>query len=471
MKLIGKNIRRIALFLCALFILLAGYGAYSILTHGNRWFSSSVNSFVRAQKKNVIAGDILDRNGVLLATTAEGQRMYPTDLSTREGVVHMVGDSAANVNNGAEAFFATYLYGFQQSFLERASFVLKGEARRGDNVQLTVDSRLSAYVNSIFPEGKAGAVVVMNYRTGEVLTQQSFPNFDPMQITSSVKNDPQKPFFNRAVQGMYAPGSSFKIVTAASALRNFPDASRRVFQCTGQLQLGERIITDAGTDLEMGKITQHGQLNLLRAFQVSCNNTFAKIALELGDQKLKKTAEAFGFNDNFLFRDLVVENSSYPETNRNDGEIAWTGAGQSALGASPLHMCMIAGAVANEGIMMEPRQLISVSASNGNLRTVTEPRKYRQPLKKEEAAILKEYMRAVVTGGTGTAANIPGVKVCGKTGSAELDTQENTNAWFVGFLDEGNAPYVLSVIVEDAGGGGSVAAPIAKKIFNWLLEN
>ena len=470
MKQIGKNIRRIALFLCALFVLLAGYGTYSILTNGNRWFSSSVNSFVRAQKKNVIAGDILDRNGVLLATTAEGKRIYPTDLSTRKGMVHMVGDSAANVNNGAEAFFSTYLYGFQQSFLERASFVLKGEARRGDNVQLTADSRLAAYVTGIFPEGKAGAVVVMNYRTGEVLTQQSFPNFDPMQITSSVKNDPQKPFFNRAVQGMYAPGSSFKIVTAASALRNFSDAAQRIFQCTGQLQLGERIITDAGTDLAAGKITQHGQLNLLRAFQVSCNNTFAKIALELGDQKLKKTAEAFGFNDNFLFRDLVVENSSYPETNRNDGEIAWTGAGQSALNTSPLHMCMIAGAVANEGVMMEPRQLLSVSASNGNLRTATQARVYRKPLTAEEAAILKEYMRAVVTGGTGTAANIPGVKVCGKTGSAELDTQENTNAWFVGFLDEGDAPYVLAVIVEDAGGGGSVAAPIAKKIFNWLLE-
>lgn len=471
MKQLRRNIRRVAALLCALFVLLAAYGAYSITTYGNRWFASSANTFVRTKKKDVIAGDILDRNGVTLATTSDGKRVYQADLTARKAVVHIIGDSGSNVNNGVESFLASYLYGFNMSFLERLSCALRGETRRGDNVQLTIDSSLATYIASIFPEGKSGAVVVMNYKTGEVLSQQSFPNFDPQNITAAVKNDPDKPFFNRAVQGLYAPGSTFKIVTAASTLENLPDATTRAFQCGGQLQAGARLITDAGTDVAAGKITRHGQLNLLRAFQVSCNNTFAQLALELGDAKLRKTAENFGFNDNFLFRDLVVENSSYPTTNRNEGEIAWTGAGQSALTASPLHMCMIASAVANGGVMMEPRLLIAATAQNGSLRAEFSPRVYATPLTEERAGLLKEYMRAVVTGGTGSAAAISGVKVCGKTGSAEMDTQENTNAWFVGFLDEADAPYALSIVVEDAGGGGSVAAPLAKNIFAWMLKN
>ena len=471
MKQLRKNIKKIAIFLCSLFVLLAGFGGYNIIVNGNRWFSSSVNTFARSQKKNVIAGDVLDRHGVILATTVEGKREYAADAATRKAVVHVVGDSNSNVNNGVESFMASYLYGFNMGFDERLSYALRGDNRMGDTVRLTIDSRLAAYIASVFPAGKAGAVVVMNYETGEVVSSQSFPNFDPMNITYSVKTDPQKPFYNRAVQGLYTPGSTFKIVTAASALQYMTDVQSRAFQCTGIREYGPRIITDAGTDLESGKITQHGQLTLLRAFQVSCNNTFAGIATELGDEKLKKTAEAFGFNDNFLFRDLVVENSSYPTTNRNDGEIAWTGAGQSALTASPLHLCMIAAAVANDGVMMEPRILHSVVSAQGDLRTEFSPKVYRTVLPRERAAVLQEYMRAVVTGGTGTAAGISGVKVCGKTGSAEVDTQEETNAWFLGYLDEEKSPYALSIVVEEGGGGGSVAAPVAKKIFQWMLEN
>ena len=383
MKQLRKNILRIALLLCGLFVLLAGYGAYSIATYGNRWFASTANTFVRTQKKNVIAGDILDRNGVVLATTRDGQRVYAQDAAVRKATVHVVGDSGSNVNNGAESFFSAYLYGFNMSFLERLGCAVKGQARQGDNVQLTIDSTLASYVASIFPSGKSGAVVVMNYKNGEVLTQQSFPNFDPQNITASVKEDAQKPFYNRAVQGLYAPGSTFKVVTAESA--------------------------------------------------------------------------------------LVVENSSYPTANRTDREIAWTGAGQSALVATPMHMCMIAAGVANGGVMMEPRMLKEAVAQNGTVRAAFAEKVYRRVMPAQNADLLKEYMRAVVTGGTGTRAAISGVKVCGKTGSAELDNQENTNAWFIGFLDEPDAPYAIAIVVEDAGGGGSVAAPVARQIFQWLL--
>lgn len=459
---------RISLVLMSLFFVLAAYGAYTISINGNRWFSSTVNEYAREKRSDVIPGGILDRNGVVLASADEaGKRSYPAAENVRRATVHAVGSSAFNMKSSAEYFFASYLYGFNLTLPERLGYVFSGQKYHGDNVQLTIDSALSAYVAQIFPSDKRGAVLVMNYRTGEVLTEQSFPSFDPADTAAA----PAGSSINRCTQSLKAPGSTFKMVTAACAIENYADYQTRVFRCDGLLQLGSRTVIDAGTDLSAGKITKHGSVTLEKAFQVSCNNTFASIALEIGDQKLRATAEKFGFNDNFLFRDIVVENSSYPLTNRTDAEIAWTGAGQSALAVSPLHMCLIASSIANGGVMMEPRTLIAVTAQSGARRMSFSEKVYRRPLTAAQAEILKGYMRGVVTGGTGTAAAVSGVKVCGKTGSAEIDTQENTNAWFVGFLDESASPYSLVVVVEDAGGGGSVAAPIARQIFQWLIKN
>ncbi|MCI5771936.1 MAG: hypothetical protein MR021_03905 [Clostridiales bacterium] len=471
MKALRKNLRRLALLMACLFLLLAGYGAYSLSTYGSRWFASGANTFVRQKKQNVIPGDIYDRSGALLASTDEnGARTYQSDAAARRAMVHVLGDSAGNVNNGVESFMAAYLYGFNASFSERANAYFSGEKLHGDSVTLSVDNGLTARIASLFPEGKSGAVVVMNYRTGEVLSELSFPDFDPAQVDASVRQNPQKPFFNRAVQGLYTPGSTFKIVTALSALENLAGVQTRAFQCDGQFQAGDRVITDAGTDLSQNKIVSHGQLTLLRAFQVSCNNTFARLALELTDAKLRRTAETLGFNVNFLFRDLVVENSSYPTMNRTEREVAWTGAGQSALLVTPMHLCMIASAVANDGLMMEPALLLRAVSPAGRERAAFTPRAFGRVMTEADARTLQEYMRAVVTGGTGTRAAVSGHTVCGKTGSAEIDGQENTNAWFTGFLLEEDAPYAVTVVVENAGGGGSVAAPIAGDIFKYLTQ-
>jgi len=467
-KKLRKNVLRVAFVLCALFVLLLAYGAYTVSVNGNRWFSSTLNEFAREKRQNVIPGRILDRSGVVLAASdAEGKRVYPEDSALRRATVHAVGSSAFNMKSSAEYFYAAYLYGSRLSFPERLGYAIRGEKYRGDDVRLTIDSALSVYIAGLFPEGKRGAAVVLDYRTGQVLSKLSFPNFDPEDTAAA----PAGSSINRATQSLKAPGSTFKIITAAAAMENMADYQNRTFICGGQLQAGSRVITDAGTDLAAGKITQHGALTLQQAFSKSCNNIFAQIALELGDQALRKTAESFGFNDNFLFRDLVVENSSYPVSNRTEGEIAWTGAGQSALAVSPLHMCLAAAAVANDGVMMEPWMILEASTASGGTRAAFSSRVYRRPLTKEQASVLKEYMRTVVTSGTGTAAAISGVKVCGKTGSAEIDGQEETNAWFVGFLDEPDAPYALAVVVEDAGGGGSVSAPIARQIFSWLIRN
>ena len=279
----------LAFLFFGLFLILTLYGGYSVATYGNRWFSSNKNPRVRAQKESVIAGDIYDRNGVLLATTDEnGNRVYQASEQARRAVVHLLGDSQRNVANGVESFQTAYLYGFHSSFGELLGDFFSGTARRGDNLYLTIDSRLcqrmiESYQNHSSTSGKSGAAVVMNYLTGEILAEISLPTFDPLQVTAGVDADGE-PFWNRATQSVYPPGSTFKIVTAASALKYLPELAEEEFECTGDLQLNGHTIHDYGN-------TVHGRMDLKEAFSVSCNNIFAALAVELTDARLRQTAE------------------------------------------------------------------------------------------------------------------------------------------------------------------------------------
>ena len=462
--------RVMAFLLIALLLLAGAYGVYSVSTYGSRWFGSSYNTRYRAARKTVIPGDILDRNGVVLATAdGEGKRTYPTVWHTRCAMVHVVGDLDGNVANTVDSFQASYLWGFETTLEERIEALRTGQKRRGDNVTLTIDSTLqtniaAAFANMENTAGKAGAAVVMNYRTGEVLALLSVPTFDPLGSMAEVRNDPQHPFWNRALQSVQAPGSTFKIVTAVSALQNLKDVATHEFDCsTGATKIMEQLIRDYGYE-------HHGMITLDKAFRVSCNNSFAQAALLIGDKKLCQTAEDFGFNDNFLFRDLVVENSRYPTENRNDFEIAWSGAGQSQVAATPMHMCMVAAAIANDGTMMEPRLLRQVVSPAGMQRLGYTSKVYTQACTPELAAQVEEYMIDVVKNGTGKSAAVEGLTIAGKTGSAEssLDGRYVTHGWFVGYIDDPAYPYAVSVFVEEGGSGGKAAAPLAHEIFRWL---
>ncbi len=457
-----------------LFFLLAAYSGYSIITYGNRWFASSHNPRLKRQKENVIAGDILDRNGIVLATTDEqGNRVYQPDQASREAVVHILGDAAGHVANGVESFQTGYLYGFHATFPELLHGFFTGEERKGDTIYLTVDSKLCTHIVQAFngistSRGHNGAVVVMNYLTGEVIAEVSLPEFDPQAVESSVLSSTHQPFWNRAVQSVYPPGSTFKIVTAASALQNLTGIDEEFLECTGNLAVGSHSIRDfAGST--------HGLLTLKQAFGVSCNNIYASVALRLTDQKLRRTAEQFGFNDNFLFRDLVVENSHYPQSSRrSEWEIGASGFGQSSIAASPIHMCMIAGSVACDGTAMEPILIQRVVSPAGTERMNGEKRVYRHMMDSQTAQTLQDYMRYAVANGTGSRALTGSLPVCGKTGTAEstLNGAPVNYGWFIGYIDSETLPFSVCVLVEgiaDGQGGGSTAAPIAREIFSYLM--
>ncbi len=462
----------LALILFSLFAILAVYGVYSINTYGNRWFAYARNPRVREQKASVIAGSIYDRNGVLLASTVDGKRVYQSDEAARRAVVHVIGDSEGQVSNGVEGFQTAYLYGFKASLVERFNDLFTEGPRRGDDVHLTLDSELCTAITEFFnarslTRGKNGAAVVLNYCTGEVIAEVTLPAFDPMDSGTVAAGS--EVYWNRATQSLYPPGSTFKVITTAAALENIPGVTDMHITCNGGLDVDGQAIRDYGNAV-------HTSLTLRQAFMKSCNNIYALLALDMGDAALRKTAEAFGFNQNFLFRDLVVENSSYPTASRSRFEVAMSGFGQSSIGATPMHLCLVAAAIANDGVMMEPTLLHQAVTPSGALRAAFGPKVYRTALKPETAATLQEYMRAVVTGGTGSRASVSGLIICGKTGSAESSRngRDVTHGLFIGYIDSEELPYAVCVVVEDiidGEGGGSTAAPIAGDIFTWLRDH
>ena len=464
--------RLMALLLTGLFALLGVYGVYSINTYGNRWFAYARNPRVREQKANVVAGSIYDRSGVLLASTEDGKRVYQADEASRRAVVHVIGDSEGQVSNGVEGFQTAYLYGFKASLVERINDLFSDTPRRGDDIHLTLDSALCTAITRSFAahpltQGRNGAAVVMNYRTGEVVAEVSLPSFDPMDTASVAAGS--EVYWNRATQSLYPPGSTFKVITTAAALENIPGVTSMSIACTGGLDVDGQAIRDYGN-------AKHTALTLKQAFTKSCNNIYALLALDMGDSALRKMAESFGFNANFLFRDLVVENSSYPTANRTRFEIAMSGFGQSSIGATPMHLCLVAAAIANDGVMMEPTLLRQATTPGGALRATFAPKVYRTALSPATAATLQEYMRAVVASGTGTRASVSDLTICGKTGSAESSRNGKavTHGLFIGYIDSDALPFAVCVVVEnipDGEGGGSTAAPIAADIFSYLRDH
>ncbi|MGI6172773.1 MAG: penicillin-binding transpeptidase domain-containing protein [Christensenellales bacterium] len=468
MKKIRAAIRQVCAILLIMMVVLGAWLGYTVYSNGSRWVASSQNKRILYAKRSVSMGDIIDRNGIVLATTDEnGERQYHENKSVRRAVSQTVGDQLSMSGTGVETFHANTLLGTSGSVISRAWQYVTGAGYQGDNIRLTVDSRLALYASKEFPSGKNGAVVVLNYKTGEVLCMVSKADYDPKSLSNRMESgeDTGTGYLNRCLQGQYAPGSVFKIVTLISALENMGDAQERMFLCEGSENFGTGSVTCFGG-------TAHGGMTLMQAFAKSCNVAFASIAHELGAQKLIATAENLCFNDDFRFRDIVLYPSSIPKTIESDYDLAWTGVGQGKLLATPMHMALIAAAIGNGGMMVEPELILQVTSVGNIPRLRTAPGDYKRVMQRETAEIVKEYMRLVVKSGTGKRAAVSGYTVCGKTGTAEVsdDKSVKTNAWFVGFVAEEECPYAIVVIVERGGSGGDAAAKLAAKVLKKATE-
>ncbi len=464
-KVIKRRMHLLTLLLVLMFALVAAYFCYSVYFYGGRWIANPYNPRISSQKQNVVMGTLTDRDGTVLAYTDDtGTRRYNANAATRKAVSQVVGDSGGKVSTGADTFHAQYLLGFRSSIFERLADAFTGTTQRGDDVQLTISERLSRYISEQFPSGKRGAVVVLNYKTNEILALVSMPQFDPMDMDSALADESAGALVNRATQGLYPPGSTFKIVTMASALENLPDLNDFAFDCTGYYPVGHYSVTDGSA---------HGVQSLSDAFAHSCNTAFAALSQDLGYEMLGKTAEEMGFNENFMFSDLIVYNSSYPIDDLSAEDLAWSAIGQGRVLATPLHMALIAAAVANGGVMNEPRLVKSVTTAQGGSRALLSHAGGKRVMDEAVADRLESEMIRVVKSGTGRRAALDnGYVVAGKTGSAEASNDKtiDAHAWFVGYIVNDNAPYAICVLVENGGSGGSVAAPLARKTLQKAIN-
>ncbi len=453
------------MLMLALYAVLIAYFCYSVYFYGGRWVGNPHNPRISDQKQRVVMGTVTDRDGTVLAYTDEsGERRYHGSRDTRMAVSHVVGDSGGMASTGVDTFHAQYLLGFKSSVFERVSDALTGTTQRGDDLTLTISERLSRYITEQFPEGKRGAVVVMNYKTGEVLSMVSLPQFDPLEVSEALAGEDEGALMNRATQGLYPPGSTFKIVTMASALENLPDMEDFAFDCTGYYPVGNYSVTETSA---------HGVQTLSDAFKNSCNTAFAALSQELGYALLGETAQKLGFNENFMFGDMIVYNSSYPMDDLSAEDLAWSSIGQGRVLATPMHMALIACTIANDGVMYEPHLLKEIQTAQGGTRELPGSFTGKRVLEAETARRIEQEMVRVVKSGTGTRAALGnGYVVAGKTGSAEAsdDKSVQTHAWFVGYITNDNAPYAISVLVENGGSGGGVAAPLARRTLQKAIN-
>lgn len=463
------NMKVMIFTVVAAYVFMMGYFAYTITTNSTKWLASAYNNRVAVAKKSITPGDILDRNGVVLATSKDGKRTYSGTLEARLANSHVVGDNSGAVASGAETLFSMQLYGLDyNNSISIITQIRANQDKKGDNVTLTIDSKLNTYLYDALGNYR-GAVVLLNYKTGEVYALVSKPGFDPSNISQYLSDedddDGSSELVNRATLGRYTPGSVFKIITTSAALRYFDDFDTRTYNCTGSLVLGGVKISDYDGE-------KHGTVNILQAFTHSCNSAYALISKDLGSANLLETANRFKFNTSFDFSDFVMAKSNF-STSDQIGDLAWSGIGQYKDTVSPLHMAMIAGAIANEGVMMEPKLFLkSTDSATSSVDQSIKSDAYATIMTRQEAYKMQTLMYSVVTDGTGTAAAISGYKVGGKTGTAEVTSNDTkkAHAWFVSFIGDSKHPLAVAVILENAGTGGSKAAPIAKKAFTKAIE-
>lgn len=457
--------RLVGTLVVILFVGLAAWFAMTAFSQGSIWASNVYNTRLSASKAH--RGDITDRDGTILATTNDdGQRVYAENEAARKALSQTVGDTAGMSGTGVEVYYSSALMEISGSLADRFTSLFNNQERVGGSIQITVDGLLQAYISSIFPEGYNGAVCVTNYKTGEILAMVSEPTYDPYVLSS--RSDAQvedTAFLNRCLQGLYTPGSIFKIVTLNAALSADPNVINQTFTCAGTWEYeGGRIVCAGGT--------AHGTIDLKTAFKKSCNVTFGKLAYQLGLERLKSTSELMGFNENFKFGDFIIYNSSFPESTDNMSGLVWAGIGQSEILVTPLHMTMITGAVANEGVMMKPWLVKNLTNSLGTSTHTGAPAAFRQIMSPSAASKTAEYMYEAVKSGTATRAAIDGYTVCGKTGSAEIsdDKSVETNAWFTGFIYDQAHPYAISVVIEGGGAGARMPSELAGKALSKAIE-
>lgn len=367
-------------------------------------------------------------------------------------------------------------------FWTRLRDLFGGREQQGASIELTLRAALQQTAAEALGDQK-GAVVALDPKTGAILAMVTSPTFDPAVLaghnTQEVNDayaeldaDPDGPLVNRAIAGdTYPPGSTFKLIVAAAALEAGYSPESTVY-APDELPLpGSTASIENYGGESCGKTEQ---ITLEQALTVSCNTAFADLGITLGWDAIQRKAIEFGWTDTFRVP-LVVTPSRLP-LDPDDAQVAMSSIGQFDVRATPMQLAMVAAAIADDGKLMSPYLVDTARASDLSVIQKSVPALYGSPLTPGEARELTQMMVSVVENGTGTAAQIPGVTVAGKTGTAETGLSTAPHAWFVGFAPAEDPVVAVAVIVENGGSlgseatGGKVAAPIAKKVMQKAIE-
>lgn len=368
-------------------------------------------------------------------------------------------------------------------FWTRLGDLFAGQEQEGASVELTLEADVQRAAYEALGDNR-GAVVALDPRTGAILAMVSKPTYDPSalavhssseanRIYSSLVADQTDPLINRAIGGdTYPPGSTFKLIVAAAALDSGYTPETLVY-APQELELPGTTATIKNYGGE--RCGSSDNIPLIDALRVSCNTAFADLAMRLGWGVIERTAAKFGWGQS-LEIPLNVTPSRLPD-NPNDPQIAQSGLGQFDVRATPLQMAMVAATIANDGVLMKPYLVSTVRDSDLRVIEHTSPEQLSSSLSRDTAGALNAMMQAVVSNGTGTNAQINGITVAGKTGTAETGTDSAPHTWFVAFAPADNPVVAVAVLVENGGDlgdeatGGRVAAPIAKAVIQAAIDS
>lgn len=485
----NKPIRTMSIFCLLLFVALLANATYLQYVRAEGLNDNSQNRrVIEAAYSRDRGAIIVGREPVAESKKVDDRyeflRSYPQPLR----YAHVTGWFSYFSQSGIERSENDVLSGDDSRlFVRRLVDMLSNTEPKGGSVQLTLDpaAQNAAYEGlKALGENVQGAVVAIEPSTGRILAMVSSPTFDPNQLSShdfsAVQRADQRlnrredePKLNRATQTTLPPGSTFKLVTAAAALESGKyDADTPVpGGPTYKLPGSSTVIGNGGRACGSDKIP------MTQALEQSCNTTFLALAAELGQERMRDQAEAFGFNSTAL-EDLPGQAASvYPTQDLENSFLAQTGIGQYDVRATPLQMAMIASAIANDGLLMRPYIVDEIRSANFDTLDKTEPQDLSEAMSSSTARDLTTMLVSVVDNGTATSAAIPDVQVAGKTGTAEAGRDDIGNyAWFVSFAPADDPKVAVAVLVQNAGlpnddiSGGRLAGPIARAVMEAVIQ-
>ena len=432
------------------------YHTVNIFMNADRWVLNSLNWHLTEAGNLDCAGTIYDCNGEVLAYSSGNERYYNDDENIRKACFHVIGDdSTVNLTNSVQNIYRGELIGYNYLF----SFGMPKNLRSGKDLRLTIDSDVQKAAYEAMGDRK-GAVFFYNYKTGAVLCMVSTPVYDPEDVPekSDIDNDEQYEgvYLNRVVSGRYAPGSTFKLVTAAAGLENGID-DKAIYQCKGHDKVGGEDIT---CEFTMGDIDMTG------AVVYSCNCYFGSLAAKLGGFAMTRQAEKMGFNQSIRFDGFESVKSVYDISDLNENELAWSGVGQANVLETPLNVAMISAAIANDGIPVMPYVVQSVSDSDFERETSYGSRMMTEQTAKKIAAM----MDSAVQQNYGKWRFSSTFDVCAKTGTAEVGDGP-PHAWITGFCKDEECPLAFAVVIEHGGSGFDNAIPVAAEVLNAVEQS